>query len=86
MRFHHVTAKLSLNHKKTFLNNFKITIYIICKFTYIIIMITITKNDRRPTMTKVKAKPNTTTTTQKKRSYEDTLNNLAHYLERNKKK
>ncbi len=37
-------------------------------------------------MTKVKAKPNTTATTQKKRSYEDTLNNLAHYLERNKKK
>ncbi|MDF2680097.1 MAG: hypothetical protein K0R47_1287 [Brevibacillus sp.] len=37
-------------------------------------------------MTKVKSKPNNTTTTQKKRSYEDTLNNLAHYLEGKKKK
>lgn len=37
-------------------------------------------------MTKQQPKRKTITSTPKKRSYEDTLNNLAHYLERNKKK
>lgn len=37
-------------------------------------------------MSKVPSKMNKNTTSPKKRSYEETLNNLAHYLERNKKK
>lgn len=37
-------------------------------------------------MTKQKTKSKTSPTTPKKRSYEDTLNNLALYLERTKKK
>lgn len=37
-------------------------------------------------MTNLKTKTTATATPPKKRSYEDTLNNLAHYLERNKKK
>lgn len=40
-------------------------------------------------MTKVPSKSNSTGTTmtiKNKRSYQDTLNNLAHYLEQNKKK
>lgn len=37
-------------------------------------------------MTKVKTKSPETTTLSKKRSYEDTLNNLAHYLNRKTQK
>lgn len=37
-------------------------------------------------MTKVIPKSKTITSTPKKRSYENTLNNLAQYLERSKKK
>lgn len=37
-------------------------------------------------MTKTATKSMTTPSASKKKSYEDTLNNLAHYLERNKKK
>ncbi len=33
-------------------------------------------------MTKVKTKSTAATTSSQKRSYEDTLNNLAHYLEK----
>lgn len=37
-------------------------------------------------MTKLPPNSKYTTTAPKKRSYEDTLNNLAHYLDRNKEK
>lgn len=37
-------------------------------------------------MTKLKTKAKTLSSTPKKRSYEETLNNLAVYLERTKKK